>query len=438
MDTTAVIDLQPATRTQSRAHGHHALHEPDENHSNKVIDSDDTELNETVHFGDEKQLLDEQYSDYLNSRNEKLSADLEAGKISKEQYQKRHQTVAEFLRGSNGSKEKSCMTDAVFTIGDEATQCEILDTLGFKYSMIPTREKGTLRPHLTDPAEREQWKKLWLETYGTTVRDISNYSNGALKVTTMTTNLDEATAHAHAGFVNGGHSANGKPSTTLNAALKQMYGGSDSRVNMKKFRDTCDKAMVFRFNKTAQGMGLNIHLDMVRLGSAGGKTMAEYKASKADAKKNEDDAKKNQQDAERNRQLQQQLSQERQAFDDEKAKFEAEQKEQMKRLKMREREAAEAVTSVIEMYNPDHFVHGHDINREDAQPISTETGMQQHLAQPLKYLVGVMQNSVRNFNKRLTQIRRNVRENIDIAKADRDLMKLEKATRKQNDDGLDK
>lgn len=284
MEVTATIDLRPATSSEVGAYDRHVEHDPNENHANKMIVKSDRELNVYHVLNDENQVLKEQYGDYLAERNAKLENDFKAGKISTDQYTSRKQTVQEYVNGSNGSKEKKAYTSAVLTVADGETQKDMLDKLGWDYQMIGVGDQQKngkyehYRPQLTGAKQRETWSRLWDMTYTQTAKDIDNDS---FRVISVATNLDEGGgAHAHLKFVNMGQTAGGKPSTTMNGALKAMYDGKDSRDNLRKFRDQFDPLMIDNFNKSAETLGLNLHLDMIRTREAGSVDMPTYKAHK--------------------------------------------------------------------------------------------------------------------------------------------------------------
>lgn len=284
MEATSTIDMRPATSSEMRAYTRHIEHDPNETHANKMIVESDRELNRYHVINDEKTALNDQYKNYIDSRNAKLERDFNENKISLEQYTSRKQSVDEYIRGSNGSKEKKAYTSAVLTVADVDTQRDMLDRLGWAYKMIGVGKQDkngkyeNYRAQLTDNDQRETWAQLWDMTYMQTAKDISNES---LRAISVMTNLDEGGgAHAHVGFVNMGHTDKGKPSTTLNGALKAMYGYKDSRANLRQFRATCDPIMIANFNKSAEALGLDLHLDMVRTREAGSVDMPTYKATK--------------------------------------------------------------------------------------------------------------------------------------------------------------
>ncbi|MFT8707646.1 MAG: hypothetical protein ABF777_10665 [Liquorilactobacillus satsumensis] len=284
MEATSTIDMRPATSSEMRAYTRHVAHDPNETHANKMIVESDRELNRYHVINDEGTALNDQYKNYIDSRNAKLERDFNENKISLEQYTSRKQSVREYVNGSNGSKEKKAYTSAVLTVADVDTQQDMLDKLGWSYKMIGVGKPDAngkyehYRAQLTDKGQRETWAQLWDMTYTQTAKDISNES---LRAISVMTNLDEGGgAHAHVGFVNMGHTDKGKPSTTLNGALKAMYGYKDSRANLRQFRETYDPIMIANFNKSAEALGLDLQLDMIRTREAGSVDMPTYKVNK--------------------------------------------------------------------------------------------------------------------------------------------------------------
>lgn len=446
MEATSTIDLRPATSSEMRAYDRHVEHDPAENHDNKMIVQSDRELNVYHQLADENDALEDQYGSYLAERDAKLESDFKAGKISTDQYTSRKQTVQEYVNGSNGSKEKKAYTSGVLTVADGDTQRDMLDKLGWDYQMIGVgdqNEKGEFehyRPQLTNPQQRETWSRLWDMTYTQTAKDLSN---SAMRAVSVTTNLDEGGgAHAHVKFVNMGQTDKGKPSTTMNGALKAMYGGKDSRENLRKFREEADPLMIANFNKAAEVLGLNLHLDMIRTRKAGSADMPTYKANKKheaelkkQAEQNRKDAEQNRRDAENNRTTQNAQAVAQRELD----RKEAEYQEKMKMVKMREREAEEAKSGVVDtiaQYNPEHFVHS--LPRDEAEPVTTQIGRQQHMRQTMAYLKRVMDNAIRMAAQRLVKMNQRVKQNLDLAQAKQDLQKPQNGgTPKPKDDGPD-
>lgn len=309
MEATSTIDMRPATSSEMRAYDRHIEHDPNETHANKMIVESDRNLNRYHVINDEKTALNDQYKNYIDSRNAKLERDFNENKISLEQYTSRKQSVREYVNGSNGSKEKKAYTSAVLTVADVDTQRDMLDKLGWSYKMIGVGKQDAngkyenYRAQLTDKGQRETWAQLWDMTYTQTAKDISNES---LRAISVMTNLDEGGgAHAHVKFLNMGHTDKGKPSTTMNGALKAMYGYKDSRANLRQFRTDHDPLMIANFNKSAEALGLDLQLDMVRTREAGSVDMPTYKAQKRkeqELKEREDNVEKREQEADRKNQ----------------------------------------------------------------------------------------------------------------------------------------
>lgn len=483
MEATSTIDLRPATSSEMGAYDRHVEHDPAENHDNKMIVQSDRDLNNYHVINDENSALKDQYGNYLAERNAKLEIDFKSNKISSEQYTSRKQSVQEYVHGSNGSKEKKIYTSAVLTVADGDTQRNMLDKLGWDYDMIGVGEQNKngefehYRPQLKDVKQRETWSRLWDSTYTQTAKDISNDS---LRVISVATNLDEGGgAHAHVKFLNMGHTDKGKPSTTMNGALKEMFLNKNSRENLRQFRATYDPLMIANFNKSAEALGLDLHLDMIRTREAGAADMPTYKAQKKhetalkeqteqirkDAKVNNDNANKNmrlrmlllkqsEQIKKREAELKQKAydlqtkdditqvqltslhSREKQVTERENSVM-IQQKKQQKLIKMQQREQVEAknsIAGVIKQYDPQHKVR---MLGDNAVPINTDVGMQQHMAQSLGYLVRVAKRTIANVAKKLVDMNYKVKHNLDLAQIKQDLKKPENGGKNQKDDGLD-
>lgn len=449
MEATSTIDMRPATSSEMRAYTRHVAHDPNETHANKMIVESDRELNRYHVINDEGTALNDQYKNYIDSRNAKLERDFNEKKISLEQYTSRKQSVREYVNGSNGSKEKKAYTSAVLTVADVDTQRDMLDRLGWSYKMIGVGKQDAngkyenYRAQLTDKGQRETWARLWDMTYTQTAKDISNES---LRAISVATNLDEGGgAHAHVKFLNMGVTDKGKPSTTLNGALKSMYGYKDSRANLRQFRTDYDPLMIANFNKSAEALGLDLQLDMVRTREAGSVDMPTYKMNKKkekelqkceekvqkDSKINEDNARKN---AIRMAELQE--------LDDELQKQKVQQQKQQKLLKLQQREHAEskrAIVDVIKNYDPDHKVRKLD----DCEAVKTEKGYQQHLNQSTSYLTRVLKRTLQTVAVKFVRIA--ARANEIVSAREIELLKAQSAEfegktkqqKKQVDDDLE-
>ncbi|MGJ4030111.1 hypothetical protein ACLOEU_09870 [Limosilactobacillus fermentum] len=298
MDTTATLNLQPVTKTEQAHIVRHNARE-NENYENKDIDITKSHENVVIKYHDEQELLNDQYKDYIDSRNAKLERDFDENKISLEQYTARKQTVKEYLNGSNGSKQKKAYTDIVATVGN----VEMIDD--FKKVIPPSR-----------------WNEFFTKVYDRTARRIDRLDG--FSVINMHVHFDEAgMPHGHIDTVNRGTTAKGKPSTTLNSALKKSYGYKDSRRNLKELRDNLDDKMVEDCNVVLNNMHINTRMQLVRLDAVGGLSMEEYKEQK----------KKEQELKERKQELD--------VEQDELEKQKLEQQKQQKLIELKQREQAE-------------------------------------------------------------------------------------------------
>lgn len=299
MDTTATLNLQPVTKTEQAHIVRHNARE-NENYENRDIDITKSHENVTIKYHDEQELLNDQYKDYIDSRNAKLERDFDENKISLEQYTARKQTVKEYLNGSNdGSKQKKAYTDIVATVGN----VEMIDD--FKKVIPPSR-----------------WNEFFVKVYDRTARRIDRLDG--FSVSNMHVHFDEAgMPHGHIETLNRGTTDKGKPSTTMNSALKKSYGYKDSRRNLKELRDNLDDKMIEDCNVVLNNMHINTRMQLVRLDAVGGLSMEEYK----ERKKKEQELKDRKQELDVER--------------DELEKQKLEQQEQQKLIKLKQREQAE-------------------------------------------------------------------------------------------------
>lgn len=298
MDTTATLNLQPVTKTEQAHIVRHNARD-NENYENKDIDITKSHENVVIKYHDEQELLNDQYKDYIDERNKKLERDFDENKISLDQYTSRKQTVKEYLNGSNGSKQKKAYTDIVATVGN----VEMIDD--FKKIIPPSR-----------------WNEFFTKVYDRTARRIDRLDG--FSVSNMYVHFDEAgMPHGHIETVNRGTTAKGKPSTTMNSALKLSYGYKDSRRNLKELRDNLDDKMVEDCNVVLNNMHINTRMQLVRLNAVGGLSMEEYK----ERKKKEQELKERKQELDVER--------------DELEKQKLEQQKQQKLIKLKQREQAE-------------------------------------------------------------------------------------------------
>lgn len=287
MEMTATFHMQPSTKKAVGAGAKHNEHSEETEHENDQLVKEDHELNRHVELASLDEVLHAQYDDYLKQRNDKLADDCYNGKISQEQYSTRSQSLNEYLAGSNGTKPKKAFTEAVATIGSLDIQKNLLDKLGFDYRMITvgSKEKGDQhqRPQLTDPIQRKQWTTLWANAYFRTAQMINSVGRG-LTVVSVDLHSDEGgQPHAHLTMVNRGITEKGKPSTTMNSAVKSFLDGkatSNSKVNLRKFREVVDAQLMHDFNLSAKNMGFDVRGELIRTHSKGGRDMPEYQSNK--------------------------------------------------------------------------------------------------------------------------------------------------------------
>lgn len=118
-----------------------------------------------------------------------------------------------------------------------------------------------------------------------------------------------------------------------------------------------------------------------------------------------------------------------------------EQQKQQKLIKLKQREQAESeadfknsMAGVIKQYDSQHKVH---MLGDNAVPIDTDVGMQQHMDQSLEYLVRVVKRTVARVAIKIVRMNQKVKQNVDLAQIKQDLKKPEYGGKHQKDDGLD-
>lgn len=200
----------------------HDEHSKDIDHENKTIAPEDTALNYHKSLLDLDKLLEEQFGEELDKKNDKLTRDFNDGKISLARYQERKMTIDKWLNHS-GKQPKKAFSLAVVYMGDEEQTQQKLDALGFDYTIEKLRgEDGNMHNHfhLTDPKQRQQWRKIWADAF----REYANAINkkAGIKIFDMTVHMDEASPHCHYKILNCGHSKTGKASYNLTQSLSDF------------------------------------------------------------------------------------------------------------------------------------------------------------------------------------------------------------------------
>lgn len=286
LNVTATVDLKRATVKDANGAEMHNQHDPEVEHDNKQIFKDDTKYNLHFKLLNRDKLLQEQYGEMIEKRNENTAKQFNSGKISQTQYEERITSVDKYLN-HEGKGAKKALTNYVFTLGNVDTEFKILDALKYDYIKQPvfdkTKKKIThYRPKLTDSKQRSQFLTLLGTAYLGVVSEINSRHSG-LKVTNLWLHVDEGgMPHAQGTIVNMGHTASGKASYNLNRALAEFNGTKSKKVNGKveltKFRETTDKYMIDMFNHRLKSMGLDkkLHLNFVRSGGEHGLSMKEY------------------------------------------------------------------------------------------------------------------------------------------------------------------
>lgn len=214
----------------------HVQHDKNLNHSNANIDYSKSFLN------DHDVILNEQ--DLQNLKEERYQKQFE--KYNAAQKKSRHtsnmfDSVDEFVK----SKEKKFSFDksAVATFGNKENQDNLLS------GKTDTEKEAILKK-----------QSIGLAEYAKSF----NQRNKYLKVGQYTTNVDEFTPHVHMQLIPLGKTAKGKPSMSLNTALKAEYqyqtGNSikDTRKALSWFRENEDNALV---DHVSRSLGLNYDLN---------------------------------------------------------------------------------------------------------------------------------------------------------------------------------
>lgn len=304
LELTATTNLERSTIKDANSAKMHNEHNPNVEHDNVQILSEDTELNKHTVLLNRDEILEQQYGEMIAKRNEATKQRFLDGKIGQAEYQNRLTTVEKYLN-SDGKKPKQALTNYVFTLGNVETEFQMLDALGFKYERQKVKDsegKYHDRPKLTDPKQRQEFANIMNDTYVALAKKINN-TNAGLKVVDVWLHMDEGgMAHAQGEIVNCGHTKSGKPSYNLNQALGEFnrkFGNDvytsrstnkqgksvkspNGRVALREFRRIIDSNMVTTFNQVLTKRRLNgrISATMVRLGKRGGLTMDEYQHRK--------------------------------------------------------------------------------------------------------------------------------------------------------------
>lgn len=304
LELTATTNLERSTIKDANSAKMHNEHNPNVEHDNVQILSEDTELNKHTVLLNRDEILEQQYGEMIAKRNEATKQRFLDGKIGQAEYQNRLTTVEKYLN-SDGKKPKQALTNYVFTLGNVETEFQMLDALGFKYERQKVKDsegKYHDRPKLTDPKQRQEFANIMNDTYVALAKKINN-TNAGLKVVDVWLHMDEGgMAHAQGEIVNCGHTKSGKPSYNLNQALGEFnrkFGNDvytsrstnkqgksvkspNGRVALREFRQIIDSNMVTTFNQVLTKRRLNgrISATMVRLGKRGGLTMNEYQHRK--------------------------------------------------------------------------------------------------------------------------------------------------------------
>lgn len=304
LELTATTNLERSTIKDANSAKMHNQHDPNVEHDNVQILSEDTELNKHTVLLNRNDVLEEQYGKMIQERNEKTRQRFLDGKIGQNEYESRLTSVEKYLN-SDGKKPKQALTNYVFTLGNVETEFQMLDALGFKYERQKVKDnegKYHDRPKLTDPKQRKEFANIMNDTYVSLAKKINN-TNAGLKVVDCWVHMDEGgMPHCQGEMVNCGHTKSGKPSYNLNQALgefNQKFGkdvytsrstnkqgkqskSPNGRVALREFRQIIDSNMVTTFNQVLTKRRLNgrISATMVRLGKRGGLTMNEYQHRK--------------------------------------------------------------------------------------------------------------------------------------------------------------
>lgn len=303
LELTATTNLERATIKDANGAKMHNQHDPNVEHDNVQILSEDTELNKHTVLLNRDEILEQQYGEMIAKRNEATRQRFLDGKIGQAEYQNRLTTVEKYLN-SDGKKPKAALTNYVFTLGNVDTEFKMLDALGFKYERQKVKDnegKYHDRPKLTDPKQRQEFAEIMNDTYVGLAKKINNTDAG-LKVVDVWLHMDEGgMPHGQGEIVNVGHTKSGKPSYNLNQALGEFnrkFGNdvytsrstnkqgksvksANGRVALREFRQIIDSNMVTTFNEMLTKHGFNhVTGKMIRLRKQGGLTMSEYQHRK--------------------------------------------------------------------------------------------------------------------------------------------------------------
>lgn len=357
----------------------HDQHSLDVDHDNQEIFSVDTELNYHERVFNLSELLEKEFGPDIERKNEKLKHQFARGKISSTRYYERSLTVDKWLNHT-GKTPKKAFTLGVAYVGDTEQTRDKLDALGFDYEVKKMRGKdGKLHEHfyLTDKKQRQQWRKIWIDTFKDYVQKINARDTG-IKVFDFTIHLDEASPHCHLKILNCGHTSSGHSSYSLNQSLSDFndtMGRSrkyakkttktpsnriSGRATLADTREILDGIGFRSFQKALRENGFSLDMTFEhkkeKATRLNGMTLSEYKSFKS----------------------------------------------AMNAVNQKSEEAKTSLINSIELFSPGHKVQKELLNSdEQPSPVSSATGREQHERQSLSYLVNVILQLLKELEKEI-------------------------------------
>lgn len=216
---TATLNIQNKSYSGVK---NHVTHDQNIKHSNQDIKFDKTQFNQSEILINEKEL-----TQIKEERYQKAFEKYNATKLKSRHKSMMFKDVNEYVK----SKEKKNSFDKslVATFGNKEDQDELLkDKSDDEIQAILKQESQGMANYAKSFNERNQY----------------------LKIGQFTTNVDESTPHLHAQVIPLGRTAKGKPSMSLNNALKAEYklktgeNVKDSRKALSWFREQEDNSLV--------------------------------------------------------------------------------------------------------------------------------------------------------------------------------------------------
>lgn len=246
----------------------HDEHDPERDHSNKTIVPDEygtIKLMEPVL----KETVEKIYQPYIRERNKHAVERYNNHEISADQFAAAHTTLTDWLydgrkRSKSAKEGKPVVTSLVIKIGNLHDLPALYDRLGLAYEIRTDWPglNGQPKAVLLNDEDKAKWADYMRDVFSQVLREYQDHDGFAPYKAAI--HLDEGGApHMHLGLVNAGVTAKGKPSTTLNNAIKSYLKSAnlptakDYRTNMASWREAVDSVVTQALTKTNERWGVN-------------------------------------------------------------------------------------------------------------------------------------------------------------------------------------